>query len=430
VEIQEIKRIIVAQREEMEDRFRKRRIIRRDIDQERLKRYLSAPNALAILGVRRCGKSTLSYQILRDLEACYINFDDERLLRFTSSDFDRMLQAFYDLYGDFDYLLLDEPHNIPGWELFVSRMRESKRVVLTGSNSKMLSGELSTVLTGRYIDFTLFPFNFREFLVHEGFEPSDIDEYSAKRTSIIKRMLEEFLKTGGFPEAYLFGRDIIVRIYSDIVEKDILRRLRIRKRSTFRDLMAYLTSNFSCEFTMSKLSRAFSIRDVHTIKEWIDGARSAYLMITLMRYSPKLKQQFLAPQKVYSIDTGIAYSMGFRISENIGRLMENLVAVELMRRKSYFNRDWEVFYWKDHQQREVDFLLKQGPVVRQLIQVTYASGRDEVERREIEALVRASEELRCKNLLMITWDYEGEIKAGGREIKAIPMWKWLLQTSS
>ncbi|MGB9631595.1 MAG: AAA family ATPase, partial [Candidatus Methanodesulfokora sp.] len=121
MEIQEIKRIIVAQREEVEDRFRKRRIIRRDIDQERLKRYLSAPNALAILGVRRCGKSTLSYQILRDLEACYINFDDERLLRFTSSDFDRMLQAFYDLYGDFDYLLLDEPHNIPGWELFVSR---------------------------------------------------------------------------------------------------------------------------------------------------------------------------------------------------------------------------------------------------------------------------------------------------------------------
>jgi len=423
VEVQELKRIITAQKEEIEDKFRNRRIIERDVDYERLKRYISAPNVLAILGVRRCGKSTLSHLILRDLKACHINFDDERLLRFNSADFDKLLQAFYELYGDFDYLLLDEPHNVPGWELFVSRMRESKRIVVTGSNSRMLSGELSTALTGRYVDFTLFPFNFREFLAYEGIY---FDGYSARKVGIIKSKLEDFLKRGGFPEAYLFGREIIVRIYSDIVEKDILKRLRIRKRSVFRDMIAYLTSNFSCEFTMSKLCRVFGVRDVHTVREWIDGARDAYLIITLMRYSPKLKQQFIAPQKVYSIDTGIAYAMGFRISENFGRLMENLVAVELMRRKSYFNADWEIFYWKDHRQREVDFLVKQGPIVKQLIQVVFASGRDEVRKEELDSLLRAGEELRCRDLTLITWDYEDEIERGGRRIRAVPLWEWIL----
>ena len=130
------------------------------------------------------------------------------------------------------------------------------------------------------------------------------------------------------------------------------------------------------------------------------------------------------------MDTGIAYSMGFRVSENIGRLMENLVAIELARRKSYFNKDWEIFYWKDHQQREVDFILKQGPAVAQLIQVTYASSRDEVERREIEALVRAGNELKCRDLLLITWDYEDEMKKDGEEIRAVPLWRWLLKSNS
>jgi predicted AAA+ superfamily ATPase len=129
---------------------------------------------------------------------------------------------------------------------------------------------------------------------------------------------------------------------------------------------------------------------------------------------------------VYSIDTGIAYAMGFRISENFGRLMENLVAVELMRRKSYFNADWEIFYWKDHRQREVDFLVKQGPIVKQLIQVVFASGRDEIRKEELDSLLRAGEELRCKDLTLITWDYEDEIEREGRRIRAVPLWEWIL----
>ncbi|MEM2636922.1 MAG: ATP-binding protein [Candidatus Korarchaeota archaeon] len=424
--LEEIKSIVVAQREEIREKIERQRIIDREADKNRMRQYLSAPNILIISGMRRCGKSVFSRQILEGVPHGYLNFDDERLIDFSAKDFEKLMQAFYELYGDIEYIVLDEPQNIEGWELFVSRLRTTKRIIITGSNSKLLSGELASRLTGRYINFVLFPFSFREFLRYHNFTFEARDLHYTKKVAEIKRYLEDYIREGGLPEVYLFGRDLTIQIFSDILERDIISRLGIKKRAAFKELAKYLISNSSSEITFSKLGNILGIKDVNTIKNWIDGMEAAFLVKIVSRYSPKLKEHFIAPRKVYCNDLGIVNTIGFKISKNIGKLMENLVAIELFRRKSYYRQEWEIFYWKNHQQKEVDFVIKDGENILQLIQTTYASDTKEIEKREIDDLVRASSELKCNDLLIITHDCSDEIIADGKKIRLIPLWKWLI----
>jgi len=424
--LEEIKRVVISQREEVEEKFKKERIIDREPEINSLKGFLIHPNILAILGIRRSGKSVFSWQISKGELFGYVNFDDERLYGVKAKDLDLVLQAFYELYGDVNYIILDEPQNVEGWELFANRLRRTKRVIITGSNSKLLSGELATHLTGRHIDFTLTPFSFREYLSFKGVDLSKKNFYSTRKIAEIKRCFEEYMKIGGMPEAYMFGREILVRIYSDIIEKDVLRRIKIRMKETFKEFTKYLISNIASEFTIRKLSHIFEVKDVHTVKNWIDALKSSYLFFILERYSPKLKQQIIAPKKIYCIDNGLVNTISFKTTEKHGKLMENLVAIELLRKKNYWYNDLELFYWKDHQQNEVDFVLKEGLQIKQLIQVTYISGKSEIDGREIKALLKASNELKCKNLIMITWDYEDKLNINNKIIKYIPLWKWLL----
>ena len=425
---EEIKRVIVDQREEINEIFRRERIIERNIFREELLGFLKHPNILAILGVRRSGKSIFSLLLVKGKKFGYVNFDDERFAGLKAEDLNGVLQAFYELYGtDLEYFILDEIQNVEGWELFANRLRRTKRLIITGSNAKLLSGELATHLTGRYIGFTIYPFSFTEYLEMKDFILKKEDLYSTKKIAEIKKSLEDYVSTGGFPESYKFGRPILRNIYEDIIHKDILLRYRIRNRRTFSEMAKYLVSQFSSEITYTKLKNIMAIKNVHTVRNYVEYLSSSYLLFIMERYSPKLKKQVIAPKKVYCIDTGLVNSIAFMASENKGRLMENAVAVELMRRKSYVHRNMEIYYWKDHQQREVDFVLKNGRKIEQLIQVTNASGRDELRRREINSLVTASRELHCKNLLIITWDYEDELKADNRIINCMPMWKWLVR---
>lgn len=425
--LQEIKRAIVSQREEMEEKFSEDRIVKRESDISRLKGFLAFPNILVVLGIRRCGKSIFSWQIFENDMFGYINFDDERLYGIKAGNLDLVLQSFYELYGNIDCIILDEPQNVTGWELFVNRLRRTKKVIVTGSNSKLLSGELATHLTGRYVSFTLMPFSFREYLNYKKMSVSKEDFYSTQKLAELKRNLEEYMKIGGLPEAYLFGRDILVRIYSDIIEKDVLKRANIKMKESFRNFTKYLISNVASEFTVRKLSNVFEIKDVHTVRNWLSALENAYLFFVLERYSPKLKQQVIAPKKIYCVDNGLVNTMSFKLDENYSSLMENLVAVELLRRKNYWQNELEVFYWKDHQQNEVDFVLKEGATLKQLIQVTYASSKNEIKNSEIRSLKKASDELKCQNLLIITWDYENELNLSNKTIKCTPLWKWLLQ---
>jgi predicted AAA+ superfamily ATPase len=421
MDIEELKRIISDQKEEIKEISKKKRLIERDVPKERLVKSLYHPNILAILGVRRCGKSILSHMLLDVQKYGYINFDDERIYGIEAKDLNKILQAFYEIYGsDLEYLILDEIQNVPGWELFANRLRRTNRVILTGSNAKLLSGELATHLTGRYLDFTLYPFSFNEILKFKELNP---DIYSTKGIAEIKNALKEYIKIGGFPEAQILGREIVSRIYEDIIYKDIISRYGIRNKKSFSEIAKYLISNFSGEFTFRKLKNVTTIKNVRTVKNYVGYLESSYLLLVIQRFSFKLKEQMMAPRKVYCIDTGIINSIAFKFSEDSGKMMENLVAIELDRRKSYFGAE-DVYYWKDHLQREVDFVLKEkeGEAIKELIQVSYASSEDDIKEREIKALLKASEDLRCKNMTIITWDYEGEIS----KIKCLPLWKWLL----
>lgn len=425
--VEDIKRVIISQREETAEIFKRERIIDRDVPIEDIKRFLTHPNILAILGVRRCGKSLFSWLLLRNEVYGYINFFDERLAGFGAGEFEKVLQAFYELYGGIEYIVFDEIQNVPGWERFVSRLRTSKRIVITGSNSQLLSGELATFLTGRHVDFELFPFNFREYLTMNDVKLEKEWMYSTRKIAEVKRQLERYLLWGGFPEAHKFGKKILQNIYSDIIENDVLRRYGVRNTQALRDLAKYLVSNFSNEITYNKLKNIARLKDVHTVSRYANYLCNTYLLFIVERFSFKLKEQFLAPKKVYCIDPGLINMLSFRTSENKGRLMENLTLIELLRRKSYEVNGWEIYYWKDHQQAEVDFVIKEGPRVRQLIQVTDVSGIDEIDKREIKSLLKASELLNCKNLMILTWDAEDALEKDGKKIKLVPLWRWLLE---
>jgi predicted AAA+ superfamily ATPase len=239
----------------------------------------------------------------------------------------------------------------------------------------------------------------------------------------IRELFYQYVSTGGFPEAAAsLGKEILLSIYSDILQKDAVAKYRISNIHAFRELARYLVSNVSNEFTYSKLKNVTSIKDIHTVRNYVEYITSTYLIFTVNRFSRKLKMQMIAPKKVYCVDHALAKMVNSSIE--MPRIMENIVAVELYRSCSWSGEN--LFYWKDHQQREVDFVVCNGKEVQELIQVTHAFDSGEIREREIKSLLKASEELDCKNLTIITMSHEGEAKVEGKAIKLIPIWKWLL----
>ncbi len=399
----EIKQVLADQRTRLERKFEKEKIIERDIPN--LKKYLSQPNVLAILGVRRSGKSTLAEMLLRGENFGYVNFDDDRLAGIKIEDLHKLEKAIYELFGEVEYFLFDEIHNVKGWELFVSRLREEgKKVIVTGSNSKMLSGELSTALTGRHSNFTLFPFSFSEYLRFKGVKIEKIkDTFTSPSEGIIKRELENYIMEGGFPEVLKISEDFIFSIFSDIVYKDIVERLKIKRIELFKNFAVNIIKYYSNEVSLSKLSKTLKVSN-NTVEEWFNGLIEAYVIITSERFTSKPREGMTSPKKVYVIDPGFISSIALDNSK--GRIMENLVALQLARNGE------KLFYVKGNNY-EIDFLSKD-----RAIQVTYASGKDEIPKREIEGLNK----INAKEKIVITWDYEDKIK----EIKFIPIWKFLL----
>lgn len=427
MEVEELKGIITSQHEALSEVFSRENIIGRDLDSARVKSFLIKPNLLAILGVRRCGKSIFSWLLLKGEKFGYINFFDERLTGLEAADLDKVVQAFYELYGgDLEFFVFDEIQKVPGWERFVSRLRTTNKIVITGSNSDLLRGDLATFLTGRHLDVELLPFSFGEYLRASGVTLDENWVYSTKTVASVKKALSEFMAKGGFPEVSKFGNAMLSTIYGDIVENDIIGRYKVRYPQSLRELAKYLISSTGREITFNKLRSPLGLKNTHTIAKYSGYISDAYLVFLLERFSYKLKEQFIAPKKVYCIDAGLANYVAFKVSKEPGRQMENIVFLELLRRKLYLNPDWELYYWKDHRGREVDFVVKTAESVKQLIQVTYASGKSEVEERETASLSVAMAELKCSDMLVVTWDYEGTIAIDSGTVAFIPLWKWLL----
>ncbi|MGF3521948.1 MAG: ATP-binding protein [Candidatus Bathyarchaeia archaeon] len=425
--VEELKAVITSQREATAELFKKEKIIERDVDKALVKNFLVQPNVVAVLGVRRCGKSVFSLLLLEGEKFGYVNFFDERLAGLRGEELNKVLQAFYELYGGgVDYFVFDEVQKVEGWERFVSRLRTTSKVVITGSNAGLLRGDLATFLTGRHVDVELLPFSFREYLKASGVTLDDNWVYSTVAVAAVKRTLVEFMDRGGFPEVNKFGKVMLNHIYRDILENDVIMHYKIRKTQSLKELAKYLISNTAREVTFNKLKTTVGIKDAHTAAKYVSYISDAYLVFLLERFSYKLKEQFKAPKKVYCVDTGLAANVAFKIGRDQGRLMENMVFLELLRRKLYANLDWEIYYWKDHQGREVDFLIKTGESVKQLIQVTYASEKHEINPREIKAIAAAASETKCDDLQLITWDYEDTLHLNKKTVKCTPLWKWLL----
>ena len=422
MERRSLKQILVDQKEETERIFDRERIIERE-RQDHFKPLLRDKLIKVITGVRRSGKSIFSHLSLRGENYAYVNFDDERIVGIEAKDLNTLLEVLHEIYGDFDFILLDEIQNIAGWELFANRlMRQGYNLVITGSNSSLLSRELATHLTGRCVSFEMYPFSFREYLKY--FDIKVRETPTTREIGILNHHLSKYINIGGFPEVYkVSSRTIYLReLYDMIISRDVVGRYKVKFVRDLKEMAFYLISNFSSRISYNKLKNIFRVKSVHTIKNYISYLEDAYMLFQLFPFSWKVKYQLMQVKKVYSIDTGLIEALSPGSSKNLGRIMENVVAVDILRREPREN----VFFYLTPRHEEVDFVIREGMKIKQLIQVTYASGRDEIEKREIKSLIKASNELKCKDLEIITWDYENEINLDGKTIKCIPLWKWLL----
>lgn len=399
-----------------------------------------------VIGPRRAGKTYLMFLAIKQLLECgvdkkatiYINFENRKLLPLTPEYFNYLIELIYarrllDAY-EMIFVFLDEVQRVEGWEKYVrsiyDEFKGKIKIFVSGSTSKLTCSELSYLLTGRHLTSYVFPLSFCEFLLFKGFG-YEKEYLTEEDISIIKEMLREYITFGGFPEVVLTEsnkEELVQTLFGDIISRDILTKLR-KNREIVEEIAYFLSSNIGKLVSFSKLSRMLNIRgikiSVPTLEKYFSIMKEAFLFFDLQIFSYRVKDQLQYPRKIYAIDSGFANFSGFKFSEDAGRLMENLVAVELLRQKT-LNPIIEVYYWKDSQQREVDFVLKCGLKIEQLIQVTYASGEEEIKIREKKALIKATEELKCNDMLVITWDYEAEEEFNGKRIKFTPLWKWLL----
>ncbi|MBI3051277.1 ATP-binding protein [Candidatus Woesearchaeota archaeon] len=423
-----VKKAVIDQKEEIELLSSRVRLIERSCF-EKYKAYAASTQIKVIMGVRRSGKSILAYQLLKDKRFAYINLDDEKLANISADDLNDVLEACYEVYGDFKHLLLDEIQNIPGWELFVNRLqRQGFNIIVTGSNANLLGRELSTHLTGRHIALELFPFSFKEFAIYHGTELKAPDLLSTKERGLMKKKLEEYMFTGGFPEVVRepeSKKAYLQSLYSDILNKDIIVRHKIRFSKTFKEIANSLMSNAASHVSFNKLKNSFNLKSAHTASNYMSFLEESFLFFLVPRFSFKAKERAIASRKIYSIDTGIMDTLSVNFSPNIGKIYENMVFLELARRSSMGQS--EIYYWQDAYQNEVDFVVKEGREIKELIQVCYDAGNYDTKKREVTALLKSAKELKCGKLTVITNDYEAEEAADGGKVKFVPLWKWLLE---
>ncbi len=415
-----MKEIVLSQKFERDELLEGRYVQREDL--KNAKESLQSNLIKVIMGPRRAGKSVFSIQMLKGLNFAYLNFDDERLV--SVSDYDELLKAIRQIYGETKVVLFDEIQNLPNWELFVNRLhRRGFNIIITGSNAYLLSRELSTHLTGRYVQFQILPFSFLEFLRAKEFAIDEALELKERQGLLLSR-LDDYLDKGGYPEIVvkdLDAKNYLTTLFESVLFKDIVKRYGVRYSKMLSDLAHYLVTNHSNEFSYTKLKHILEFRSVHTVENYMKYLNEAFLTFSVDRFSFKLKEQMRSPKKVYGYDTGVINTIKFKTGRDVGRLMENLVAVELMRREVDF------YYYKSVNGKEVDFVIKQGQKVVQLIQVCYDVDHYATRKRELTSLAKAGKDLGCDHLTILTWDYQGEEKHAGLRVNFLPLWRWLIR---
>ncbi len=382
-----------------------------------------------IIGPRRAGKSVLALLLLKDVKFAYLNLDDDSVCQILKDmkNYDELIEEMLSVYGKTNVIFFDEIQNLDRWELFANKLhREGYNLILTGSNSKLLSRELSTHLTGRYFEIEVLPFSFKEYLTAKKFEISD--SLSASYKGEIFNYLDNYMLNGGFPEVVVKDLDVkeyLSTLFDAVIFKDVVNRYKIRYPQKITSIGTFIINNVASEFSYRKLLVLLDVKSPVTIEKYAKFLQESYLIFLLNKYSYKTKDMFGFIKKVYVVDNGLVTSKAIQFSKNKGKLMENLVFVELLKRG--FKSNTDLFYYKTKSNRGVDFLIKEGIGIDSLIQVSYDTNDLGTEKREVSALVEAGQELNCNNLILITWDNEDTKTVEGKEIKFVPLWKWLLE---
>ena len=386
---------------------------------------LKSNRAQVVIGVRRCGKSTLCEMFLKQkgIDFAYVNFDDDRMEDMKASDLDHLLEALYMTYGEFKYLFLDEIQNIEGWPLFVNRLlRQKMHLFITGSNSKLLSKELSTHLTGRNNKVELYPFSYSEYCAMKKIDTTSL---STKAKGIRKSTLHEYLLQGGFPELFNESnrRGYINGLLDAIIKNDIAKRFKVRNVEALRRIAAYLADNYCQEFVAKTVGELFGVSN-HTAENYYSYLKEAFLLVGVNRFSYKSKDR-VRNEKVYVVDTAFVTEREDNFSlENLGWKLENIVCIELMRR--YKPLFCDVFYYKETSS-QVDFVIAKDGNVQELIQVSYDISTEKTRNREIRGLKNAAKKLKCNNLTLITFEEQETIEKDGYTINVVPATEWLLK---
>lgn len=420
-----LKRIILDQREDL---LWPKRYIQRTVE-KKLIRLTRNKEIIVLSGIRRCGKSVLLEHIRRVHKAdndYYFNFEDERLVNFGVEDFEILHQTFISLYGVQSNFYFDEIQNIPEWELFVRRMyNKGYKIYITGSNANLFSEELGTRLTGRYIAVNIYPISFAE--LSQEYISLERFDFSTTEIGILKGHYFKYLELGGIP-AYVSNKDpeYLHFLYESILYKDIITRYKIGNPEVLKKLLFFLASNCGKEVTLSKLLGMINnngkiVKSNTTISDYCSYIENSFLCFFVNRYNDNLKAQQQAPRKVYFIDHVLAKILGFRISEDHGRMLENIVFVELKR------RGYEVFYYSGT--KECDFVIREGSRTKQVIQVCLELHDLSTQRREESGLIEAMDKFSLSEGLMITENEEKEkiVEKNGKKYHMTiqPIWKWL-----
>ena len=413
-----LKQIILEQQEILH--AQNKRYVQRYIADE----WLQTSEILIISGIRRCGKSVLMQQIRDRLveKDFFFNFDDERLANFKLDDFQKLQECFVELFGEQHTYYFDEIQNIEGWERFVRRLYNAgNKIVITGSNARMLSRELGTHLTGRYIQVEIYPFSFQEYLAMNEIPVNAKTLYTTTGRATMVKSFVKYMECGGFPKFLQDGSvSYLTSLYESIIYRDILTRNGLTNEKEMLELMFYLASNATKRVTYSSLGKVVGIQHPDTIKNYLEYIQQTYLISQLFRYDPSVKKQMMSPKKIYFVDNAIIKRIGFNATENNGVFLENLVFIELKR------RGWDVYYYAD--KKECDFIVRKGLHISDAYQVTLKMDSPQTREREFAGVREAMQAYSLSKGYILTFEGKETINFDdGTIVEVVPVWEWILQ---
>lgn len=373
---------------------------------------------IVIKGVRRCGKSTFMQWVRSEEKKphYYFNFDDDRLVDFKIEDFQTLLELFIELIGPAKIIFFDEVQNILGWERFVRRLHDQDyKIYITGSNARLFSRELGTHLTGRTISIEMFPYSFSEYLNAKKIIYSPKKMITTEEKSNFKRYFNDFVKIGGIPDYVRFEQpSYLSELYESILYRDIIVRHNVGKEQAIKSLVYYLASNIGKEVSYNRLKSLLKLACATTVSDYCYYIEMSYLCFFVNQYSPSLNAQAHYGKKEYFIDQALAEKVGFRTSEDHGRTLENIVFLELKRRK------YDIYFHKIN--KECDFLIKESHKITQAIQVAVHLDGEDTKLHELNGLKEAMQTHQLKSGLILTENTEFQED----NISVMPIWKWLL----